>query len=42
MADSSAYTIIFVKHITLRNGRRIYAKTYGKEAFPIKVKSKKE
>ena len=32
---------IFVAHITLRNGRRIYAKHYGLKAFRIPVKRKK-
>ncbi len=30
----------FVASITLRNGRKIYAKHYGKRAFPIFVKAK--
>lgn len=28
---------IFVAYITLKNGRRIYAKEYGKKAFCIYV-----
>lgn len=28
---------IFVAYITLKNGRRIYARQYGKKAFPIYV-----
>lgn len=31
---------IFVKWITTRNGRRIYASSYGLEAFRIKIKPK--
>ena len=29
---------VFVKYITLRNGRRIYASSYGLKAFRILVK----
>ena len=31
--------LIFVAYITLKNGRRIYASTYRKKAFPIWVKA---
>ncbi len=31
---------IFVAFITLRNGKRIYAKQYGLRAFRIRVKRK--
>lgn len=30
--------LIFVAFITLKNGKRIYAKDYGKRAFAIYVK----
>ena len=30
---------IFVAFITLKNGKRIYASSYGKKAFPIWVKA---
>ena len=30
--------VIFVASITLRNGRRIFAASYGKKAFPITVR----
>ena len=33
---------IFVKWITLRNGKRLYAHQKGLKAFKIKVKSKKK
>jgi len=32
------YEIIFVAFITLKNGKRLYARNYGKTAFPIKVR----
>lgn len=32
------FVIIFVSYITTKDGRRIYAKQFGKKAFPIKVK----
>lgn len=34
------YQVIFVASITLKNGKRIYAKSYGKKAFPLVVKAK--
>ena len=34
--------IEFVTFITLKDGRRIYAREYGKKAFPIRVPNKKE
>ena len=33
--------VIYTKYITLKNGNRIYASDYGKEAFKFEV-SKKE
>jgi len=33
-------TIIFRPWITLKNGKRLYARQFGKKAFPIKVKPK--
>ncbi len=38
MCDEIAY--IFVAYITLKNGRRIYAKSYGKKAFRIAVRKR--
>ena len=32
------YVYVFTKYITLRDGTRIYASTYGKKAFRILVK----
>lgn len=37
MAEKSGYALIFRPYITLPDGRRIYAKWYGKRAFPIWV-----
>jgi hypothetical protein len=35
------YEIIFVaSYVDKRTGKRVYAKTYGKKAFPIRVKRK--
>ncbi len=39
MADEIIY--IYVSYITLKNGRRIYAKSYGKKAFRIAVRKHK-
>ena len=33
------YVVKFVAFITLKNGKRIYAKAYGKRAFPLIVKA---
>ena len=35
------YEVIFVRWITTRKGKRIYAAQFGKEAFPIRVRRKK-
>lgn len=32
--------IIYSKYITLKNGKKIYAKDYGLQAFPIDVSEK--
>ncbi len=41
--DSNDSTHIeFVTFITLKDGRRIYAREYGKKAFPIRVPDKKD
>ena len=37
-AKKSGYHYIFVASITLRNGKKIYASSYGKRAFRILVK----
>lgn len=36
--ERPGYKLIFVKWITTKNGRRIYASSYGKQAFAIWVK----
>ena len=36
----SSSKCIFRPYITLKNGRRIYARQYGLKAFPIPVKKK--
>jgi len=36
-ARSRNRTVIFRPYITLRNGKRIYAKDYGKKAFRIEI-----
>ena len=33
------YVLKFVAFITLKNGKRLYAKTFGKRAFPLIVKA---
>lgn len=38
--DHSGEVLIYSKYITLRNGRRIYAKDYGKKAFAIWIRKK--
>lgn len=40
MADDE-YEYIFVRYITTRAGRRIYAAAYGLRAFRIRVRRKK-
>lgn len=32
------YMLRFVAYVTLKNGKRLYAKSIGKKAFPIYVK----
>ena len=45
IAESSTnqekFTIVFVASITTKQGKRIYARQFGKKAFPIKVKASK-
>lgn len=36
--DRPGYKKVFSKYITLRNGRRLYARECGKEAFCFYVK----
>ncbi len=38
---NDVYEIIFVSCITTKSGKKIYASSYGKKAFPIKIKKKK-
>lgn len=33
------YVVKFVAYITLKNGKRLYAKAFGKRAFPLIVKA---
>jgi hypothetical protein len=32
------YVVIFRPYITLKNGKRLYARQFGLRAFPLKVK----
>lgn len=34
-------TIVYTAYITLRNGRRLYAKQYGKKAFELHIRNGK-
>ena len=34
--------VVYSAYITLRNGRRLYARNYGKEAFRFEVEEKEE
>jgi hypothetical protein len=36
--DTEEYEVIFRSYITLKNGKRLYASTVGKKAFPIYIK----
>lgn len=38
--DSEDFEVIFVTCITLKNGKKIHAASYGKKAFPIRVRKK--
>ncbi len=42
LMDNDSTHIEFVTFITLKDGRRIYAREYGKKAFPIRVPNKKD
>jgi hypothetical protein len=35
------YEVVYTKYITLRNGKRLYASTYGKSAWRLVVRKKK-
>jgi len=37
---TDGYRVIFRPYITLKNGKRLYASTYGKKAFPILIPAK--
>ena len=39
--NQEEFTIVFVASITTKQGKRIYARQFGKKAFPIKVKASK-
>ncbi len=41
MPHDDAVECIYTAFVTLRNGKRIYAKQYGLKAFCIAVKQKK-
>ena len=34
-------TVVYTAYITLRNGRRLYAKQYGKKAFELHIRDNK-
>lgn len=34
------YTVVYTPYITLKNGKRLYAATYGLKAFRLKVRKK--
>ena len=40
--DDSSVTYVYTAYITTRNGRRIYAKSYGLNAFRIAVQADKQ
>lgn len=40
--DDSSVTYVYAAYITTRNGRRIYAKAYGLNAFRIPVQADKQ
>jgi hypothetical protein len=37
----NGYETVFTAYVTLKNGKRIYAASYGKKAFCLKVRRKK-
>ncbi len=41
-SESPEYEYIFVRWITTRNGRRIYASAKGLKAFRIRVRRRRE
>ena len=42
MKKEIEYDLVFSPYITLKNGRRIYARQYGKKAFCFRRKREKE
>jgi hypothetical protein len=40
--STSGYDIVYTKFITLKNGRRIYASSYGLKAFRLRVRRKRK
>ena len=34
--------VVFTTYITLKNGKRLYAKQYGKKAFMLRIRKKKK
>ena len=39
--SSGDYVLIFRPYITLKNGRRLYASSYGRKAWPLWVRRNK-
>lgn len=37
---TASYEVVYTKFITLKNGRRIYASSYGLKAFKLRVRKK--
>ena len=37
---TAGYEFVYTKFITLKNGRRIYASSYGLKAFKLRVRKK--
>ena len=40
-SSEKGYAVVYTPHITLRNGRRIYASAYGLKAFRLEIRKKK-
>lgn len=36
------YTVVYTPYITLRNGKRLYASTYGRKVWRLLVRTKKQ
>lgn len=35
------YTVVYTTYITLRNGKRLYASTYGRKVWRLVIRKKK-